>query len=381
VARMQSDPFFAECRAYGRLQEQGVEHLAAKAYGYVKVVINDRTEEMFKPAMKMTGDEDSGLAAFMTHLYDLDNSNPPSTEPIYGIVKEWAGGDKEHDVAWRWAQPYEEQMAKRQLEIDRLPRQLENLHELHRNGIVMRDCHCGQWVNGVLVDLSHSWTVPHVLGQGGRHRPDWTFASYAARDLFMFQQVIDCQNESIDFMAGRLHGEGVHGPFRKSTLVAYSDDILDATEPFPRREGLRRLPHRLQQRQNDGWAREEDEDDEDEEELPLLLYTEPYDPDSEELPPGWAAWTHGPRWDPARFVSGKQRGHGKGDSDVLWGYIRRIKAAARRDRRSKLKAKSKAEAGVATKATTKPCTKANSGDKVAKKGGKGRKGSKKSKRA
>jgi hypothetical protein len=115
---MQSDPFSAECRAYGRLQEERAEHLAAKAYGYVALFINDQTEEMFKPAMVMTADGVwSGLVDFMNHLqegpsstaYAPDIIERPLTEPIYGIVKEWMGADEEHDVARQWAQSPEEQ--------------------------------------------------------------------------------------------------------------------------------------------------------------------------------------------------------------------------------------------------------------------------------
>ncbi|KAH6693614.1 hypothetical protein F5X68DRAFT_187422 [Plectosphaerella plurivora] len=367
LARMQSDPFFAECRAYGRLQEEGVEHLAAKAYGYVQFHITERTKEMFKPAMAMAfnGDWD-GLRDFMNH-YDQfpDASSPsgisirPATRPIYGIVKEWAGGDKEHDVAWRWAQPYVDQMAAEQRTLDLLPRQLEYLHELHRHGIVVRDLHGAQWVEGKLVDLSYAWTVPHILGQGDRNRPDWTFASYAARDLFMFQHVINCANQAVDHSADRLHREGVLGPFKKSTLVAYPtpESVVKAPgpedrkpKPIPnvRRQGLRPLPHRLIQSYGDKETEEE--------ELPLLLYTQRYDPDSPDRFRGWVPWTYGPLWDPARFASQKENRQEAGPLDVLEGYTI-ARAVARQVQGSKMKTKSKEKAVVGEKTRVKPRTK------------------------
>lgn len=140
---MQSDAFFSECRMYGHLKEEGMENLAAKVYGYIQVFINDRTEVMFKPAF-----EGRGCPSLVTFLQHFDRvlepgprfrySDRPLSVPIYGIVKEWAGGDIQHDPK-SWDRPYEEQMAETQRLNDMLPQQLENLHELHRNGIVIRD--------------------------------------------------------------------------------------------------------------------------------------------------------------------------------------------------------------------------------------------------
>lgn len=292
---MQSDPFHAECRAYGRLKEAGEEHLAAKAYGYVKLFVNERTEEMFKPAVEL--DPSSESLVFLLDHWNFDHGSNqvirrPENEPIYGIVKEWVGDGASdrfrHDKQYRWNMSKEVAVEACHRRIENLPAELESLEGLHRNGIVVRDLHEGQWVEGKLVDLSCSWTFPHVLGQGDRHRPDWSFASYAARDLYDFQDMIDSRNRYLDGMDPRFPQEGILPSSKKSTLVAYPKPEAPARRV--NREGLRPLPHRCEPQLR-----------------PLLQYDERYDPDSTEKGPNFVPWTHGPRFDPAKYVPPKER--------------------------------------------------------------------------
>lgn len=164
-------------------------------------------------------------------------------KPVMCIVKDWVQspyqrpGLRDTDAARRACEQNNREVLRD--EIRRIPRLLEELHQLHKCGIVNRDLHLEQYVDGVLVDLSRAWTIPHILGPDGGVWPSWSFASMAAGDLWRFQTYVvdECNERS----AGENAGEGLKGADRllKSRVRAY---------PKPAGGGviarLRHLPHR-----------------------------------------------------------------------------------------------------------------------------------------
>lgn len=76
LAKIHDDPFYAECRAFGRLKETGMEHLAVKVHGYIQVDTNERTTEMFRSAFAM---ENWGEASNLTEFFYEGNIDRKST--------------------------------------------------------------------------------------------------------------------------------------------------------------------------------------------------------------------------------------------------------------------------------------------------------------
>lgn len=108
-------------------------------------------------------------------------------------------------------------------------------------GVAVRDITRYQYVNGVLVDLSSAWTVPHLYGPERGLWPSWTFASLAAGDLRLFQcAIVDWWNYyQVPKQAGR----------KKIRVRAYKqspdpDVSAPDTERFDKISRLRNLKHR-----------------------------------------------------------------------------------------------------------------------------------------
>ncbi|KAM0562947.1 hypothetical protein ACHAPJ_001788 [Fusarium lateritium] len=172
-------PFENECRAFGRLQEVGCEHLAVKVHGYVALELTEVIAEKLKVARSKMLDPYEELSHFLSN---------GDGGPTMGIVKDWvemAEFDNKDLREW-----YD-----RVAQVSQFPRMLEDLHEFHKHGIVIRDVLPGQYVNGTLVDLSLAATVPHPFGPdpsglGGSSQPRWTWQSLAAWDLYCFQTLV-----------------------------------------------------------------------------------------------------------------------------------------------------------------------------------------------
>lgn len=116
------DAIYRECRAYGRLQEMGVTHVAARCHGY----------------MILTPDPQEHLRSLGV---PVQYSEPGKTRPpLKAIVKELIDSKV----------PFTSRMA---------PRMIRNLHTIHEVGICVGDIHHGQYLGGQLLDFGHSTTV------------------------------------------------------------------------------------------------------------------------------------------------------------------------------------------------------------------------------
>ncbi|KAF4960611.1 hypothetical protein FSARC_10425 [Fusarium sarcochroum] len=179
--RMHATSFNNECRAYGRLKELGREHLAIKAHGYLCVYLKGKILDQFNAAVR---------EAFPDRSYDMQSllyHDDPDV-PVMAIVKDWVQDHRLPNTSKLPRETVERQMS-------HLPRMLRNIRQLHKCGIVVRDLKDVQYYDGQLGDLSHAWTIPHILGPESGLRPRWTFTSMAAWDLSCFQDILDDWNE------------------------------------------------------------------------------------------------------------------------------------------------------------------------------------------
>jgi hypothetical protein len=154
---------------------------------------------------------------------------------MMAIVKDWVEMAGYHD---NHLQPLHDRFH----QIFHIPQMIENLHEMHKHGIVVRDMRSDQYVNGVLVDLSCSATAPHpygpkMTGEPSEYQPRWTFASLAAWDLFSFQWfIIESWNrdyEKLVKLLGKPRGMPDFCPFR-AYITPYSskDTRARAARPY-----------------------------------------------------------------------------------------------------------------------------------------------------
>ncbi|KAI0513292.1 kinetochore Sim4 complex subunit FTA2-domain-containing protein [Xylaria bambusicola] len=130
------DPFNNECRAYGRICEANLTHIAAKCYGYLFLSYQvDRSSDE---------DEDDPRQLAWTRTETLKRDESTKRVPIRAIVKEYI--ESEHAFTPRM-----------------IPRMLRNIKNLHKHGIVHQDIRSANYKDGLLVDFSCAMTVPHYL--------------------------------------------------------------------------------------------------------------------------------------------------------------------------------------------------------------------------
>lgn len=134
-----TDPFFAECRAYGRIEEarakeKRVRKVAARCYGFL--VLAARDEERLRK---------DGFDLWPDNL-------PPGHEyrtmaegsPVRALVKEYVEDDQDPDLrAMNWM--------------------LKDIRFLNRNKCLNRDIKRDNYRDGLLVDFGCAWTEPHCL--------------------------------------------------------------------------------------------------------------------------------------------------------------------------------------------------------------------------
>ncbi|KAL8403808.1 hypothetical protein RB594_008891 [Gaeumannomyces avenae] len=150
-----SEPFYAECRAFARLQETGHQDLALACFGYVLL---DETHEALLlerfPDTQLIGTGDGFAATF-----NFDNCPPQSNvrtmwpgrdgraPPIRGIVKELA-----------------EEVPERDLNEALAARMLADIGKFQQLGIFRIDVAPRQMLgNKTVSDLSTACTIPHWM--------------------------------------------------------------------------------------------------------------------------------------------------------------------------------------------------------------------------
>lgn len=201
-----SEPFNAECRAFGRLQETGREALALKCFGYVLLTEENERDitERFLGFNEATGTEvhfngdgdDPAEDLDLRSLFPTTDGRPP---PLRGILKTFGIED-------------------RQLRPARARRLLKNIVNLQQLGIFRVDAALRQIIDGKIADFSTSITIPHFLSNPELNihltatdmalMEDQLF-ELAIMDYFQFDQMVLEWNEECEECDNPKHRVGV----------------------------------------------------------------------------------------------------------------------------------------------------------------------------
>ncbi|KAH8742484.1 kinetochore Sim4 complex subunit FTA2-domain-containing protein [Diaporthe sp. PMI_573] len=134
-----TDPFFAECRAYGRIEEarakeKRARQVAAQCYGFL-ILGASEVERLKKNGFDLWPED---LPPGHEYRTMADGS------PVRALVKEYIEDDQDPDLrAMSWM--------------------LKDIRFLNRNGCLNRDIKRDNYRNGLLVDFGCAWTEPHCL--------------------------------------------------------------------------------------------------------------------------------------------------------------------------------------------------------------------------
>lgn len=148
-----SEPFSAECRAFGRLQETGYEDLAVSCFGYV--LLDEDHERGMMARYKLddwafNGDSESSGYCENSELnrkrFVEEHGRPP---PYRCIVKALGQGIDDNEYE-RFRQPMARQL-------------LRDIIKFQKLGILRLDIGIRQMIDGKMVDFSTAITMPHFI--------------------------------------------------------------------------------------------------------------------------------------------------------------------------------------------------------------------------
>lgn len=130
-----SDPFYAECRAYGCIErEKRNGEIAVRCYGFMAVPA-EMEEDLAAPPFEIGADE--------WNRPEQEYGWPTSArQPFRAIVKE---------------------LVRSKTRLCRIAQMRKDLLDLHRMGVYVQDIREDNYINGKLVDFSRSWTHPHIM--------------------------------------------------------------------------------------------------------------------------------------------------------------------------------------------------------------------------
>jgi Kinetochore Sim4 complex subunit FTA2 len=151
------DPFCAECRAYGRIEEQKCNgKVAVRCYGFTSIPATREKELSIK---------------FNINTWDRPaeeySMNITQRQPFRAIVKELVRKDSRF--------------------TDKVMNSIFfHLKRLRRMGVYPMDIRAPNYKDGLLVDFSVAWTEPHFMFQ---IRPKWMVEVLKRQDLLMFEKM------------------------------------------------------------------------------------------------------------------------------------------------------------------------------------------------
>lgn len=204
-----SEPFSAECRAYGRLQEAGHEDLAVPCFGYV--LLDERHERAVMDKFSDLDLDFNGNGDYPGY-YDMRSrflgrdGRPP---PIRGIVKE-LGRAEEH---------------LRTSDARRILREVVSLQQL---GIFHVDVAHRQLIGGTIADFSTAVTTPHFLTNPELNpslTPEWISAMefetfrFCLADYWQFDDMVEEWNDEHDDPRDKVKVSALPG--RRGRQVTY----------------------------------------------------------------------------------------------------------------------------------------------------------------
>ncbi|CAH0040324.1 unnamed protein product [Clonostachys solani] len=162
TAAYYTDPFYAECRAYGRIREATkkrpkISDAATRCYGFL--FLSDRDQRYLEGKKCDLGLEEVDLA--------YQRQTPGGVRPR-AIVKSLASSD--HGIT--------------ELNLRKI---LDRIHMLNRERIYNMDIRLDNIRDGKLVDFGSSWTEPHKLLDA---LDAGTSYSYRTTDRAMFDEMV-----------------------------------------------------------------------------------------------------------------------------------------------------------------------------------------------
>lgn len=153
------DPFFNECRAYGRLIERGINgKVAVRCYGYLMLPAT-REEEL---------EHRFGVTAW-NRPYEEYSKPASRRQPFRAIVKDLVTEDVP-------------------LTVKSAKRMLTDLRRIRRQNVYNMDICARNYKGGKLIDFSVAMTRPHYLLV---IKPPWRRELYKYNDLTCFDHMLD----------------------------------------------------------------------------------------------------------------------------------------------------------------------------------------------
>ena len=151
------DPFYNECRAYGRLVEKGLNgDVAVRCHGYVTLA----------PEREVELEQRFGISR-LDRPWHVDER-----QVLRAIVKDLVREDA----------PLTHKIVKKML---------RDLKRMRAEGVYNMDIRARNYKDGMLVDLSIAITTPHYLFET---KPSWRVRNYKWQDLLQFDEMIKEEN-------------------------------------------------------------------------------------------------------------------------------------------------------------------------------------------
>ncbi|KAL9039124.1 MAG: hypothetical protein Q9214_005004 [Letrouitia sp. 1 TL-2023] len=159
ILHAHSDPFYNECRAYGRLVEMKLNgKVAARCHGYITL-----------PA-EMEGE--------LWRKFQVGDWDRPEEEYDQPVTKRQALRAIVKDLIQIETQSNEKE----------IKRMLTDLKRIRRQGIFPMDIFARNYKGGLLVDLSSAITEPHFLFN---IMPDWRIEAFKNQDRYQFDAMVN----------------------------------------------------------------------------------------------------------------------------------------------------------------------------------------------
>ncbi|KAK8016785.1 hypothetical protein PG993_014974 [Apiospora rasikravindrae] len=179
------DPFSCECRAYGRIREEGLEQYVAQCYGYIKLARSD-----FKPLLDDPKKWEERFGYQERH----------KGRPFRALVKEFVKTDLNKHPPLLEHSLYNLRKANKFFRDAKDARLLvRGLKQIQKSGILVRDINAGNVLNGRLIEFSQAWTVPHpVLVKEKMDEEILPFYEGAFLDASQVDDLIDWWNREHD---------------------------------------------------------------------------------------------------------------------------------------------------------------------------------------
>ncbi|KAK3381760.1 kinetochore Sim4 complex subunit FTA2-domain-containing protein [Podospora didyma] len=136
-----TDPFYAECRAYGcikKVESERRRQIAARCHGFMSL---RRKDELAL--------EEMGIDLWENYPEDHEYRAQAEGSPVRAIVKDFIETAPDHDD--------------NSLDLRTLKVILKNVRALNKHGILHRDIRAPNFKAGLLVDFGSAWTKPHCI--------------------------------------------------------------------------------------------------------------------------------------------------------------------------------------------------------------------------